>query len=371
MSTSHTDLPAFTPAEALSPAKRVLITGAAGQIGYSLIPLVASGAVCGSQTPVDIVLLDIPQALPSLEGIVMEIQDGAYPLVRSIITTDSLEVAFKGTQVALMVGGFPRLAGMDRKDLLTKNAQIFVAAGKALDQYGDRDCKVCVVANPANTNCFIMKDNCPSIPAENFTCLTRLDHNRALWQLASKAKVPVGDVARVTIWGNHSNTMVPDVDQALVRTSAGVVSARSAIKAAMEEGKDSDEAVSTWISGTFVPTVQTRGAEVIRVRQKSSAMSAANAVADHVRNWLSTVPSERVRANDWVSMGIISKGEYGIQPGLVFSYPVQIDTNGKIKVVENLELSEAVKAGLKATEAELASERDMYFTIKAELAAQQ
>ncbi len=346
------------------PSKRVLITGAAGQIGYSLIPLVASGAVCGTDTPVDLVLLDIPQALDSLKGVVLEIEDGAYPLLRSITATADLTEAFRGTQIALMVGGFPRLPGMDRKDLLTKNAQIYVAAGKALNEVGDRNCKVLVVANPANTNCYIMKDNCPNIPAENFSCLTRLDHNRAVYQLAHKLGLPSGDVGRVIIWGNHSNTQVPDISHAVGRGSNNA----AAPAVSLLNKKLGDTAAAEWIEKDFTPVVSNRGAAVLAARQKSSAMSAANAIADHVRNWLSPVASDKHRDGDWVSMGIVSQGWYGVEKGLIFSFPVVV-SEGKITVVENLNHSDRIKELIKKTEAELIAERDIYLQIKKETAA--
>lgn len=342
--------------------RKVLLTGAAGQIGYSLIPLVASGAVCGSETAIDLVLFDLDFALPALKGVVLEIEDGAYPLLRSVKATSDITEAFTGVQVALMVGGFPRMKGMDRKDLLAKNAQIFVAAGKALNDVGDKDCKVLVVANPANTNAFIMKDNCPNVPAENFTCLTRLDHNRAVYQIAAKLGVSSNDVGRIIIWGNHSNTMVPDASHAVVRKADGkVLDVPSALSAV-------DADADTWVKKVFTPTVQNRGAAVIEARQKSSAMSAANGVADHVRNWLSTVPSERARAGDYVSLGLVSKGWYGITPGIVFSFPCEITPSGEVKVVEGLPITPEVQALIKATEAELIAERDIYLTIKAETA---
>jgi len=328
--------------------KRVLITGAAGQIGYSLIPLVALGQVCGASTPVDLVLFDIPQALDSLKGLLLEIEDGAYPLLRKVIVTSDVSEAFQGVQVALMVGGFPRLPGMDRKDLLAKNAQIFVAAGKALDAHADKDCKVLVVANPANTNCFIMQQNAPSIPKTNFTCLTRLDHNRAVSQAAIKAGVPAGSVKRVTIWGNHSNTMVPDLSQATV------------------EGKSAKEVFDCqWVKDSFTPTVQNRGAAVLAARQKSSAMSAANGVANHVHDWLNGSADK----DDWVSMGVVSEGWYGIAKDIIYSFPVKVTGNGKYTVVEGLTLPEETVAALKNSEAELLKEKATFEEIQAEQSA--
>lgn len=358
-SKSNADGLAFGPTLAV---KRVLVSGAAGQIGYSLIPLVCSGAVLGNKTAVDLVLLDVPQGMEALKGVVMEIEDGAYPLLRNVTTTTSVTEAFKGTDVAIMVGGFPRLPGMDRKDLLTKNADIFVAAGKALNDVGKKDCKVLVVANPANTNCFIMRDNAPNVPAENFTALTRLDHNRAVYQLATKVGVSSSDIGRVIVWGNHSNTMVPDYSHALVRTPQGVTTANSAVVTA----SGSEEAAKDWTANTFIPTVQNRGAAVIKARQKSSAMSAAQAISDHVRNWLSDDASERARQGDFVSMSVVSKGWYGVDAGLIFSFPCVVKTAGEVSVVEGLVLNDTTKQMLLASAAELKAERDMYLQLKAE-----
>lgn len=312
--------------------QRVLITGAAGQIGSFIVPLVAQGRACGPDTLIDLVLLDLPQAQDALKGLVMEIDDCAYPLLKSVTTTDSLEVAFTGTTIAFMVGGFPRLAGMDRSQLLAKNAEIFVAAGQALEKFGARDCKVLVVANPANTNCYIMSSQCPSIPKENFTALTRLDHNRAIGQLAMHKGVTAGHVKRAYILGNHSNTMVPVVDDVLIDNA----------KPAFEEE----------FINSFVPLVQNRGAAVIAARQKSSAMSAANAAANHIHDWV-------VGTDEWVSMAVVSTGQYGVEAGLVYSYPCTCK-DGKWAVVEGLEFSEATKAAMKKSEAELASERDIF-----------
>jgi malate dehydrogenase len=313
--------------------QRVLITGAAGAIGSFLVPLVCQGRVCGPNTPVDLVLLDLPQAQEALKGLIMEIDDCAYPLVHSVTPTDSLEVAFKGTDIALMVGGFPRLAGMDRSQLLEKNAEIFVAAGKALEQFGSKTCRVVVVANPANTNCYIMQQQCPSIPKENFTALTRLDHNRAIAQLAQKLQVGNSDVQKAYILGNHSNTMVPCCDHVEV------------------QGKKA-ELDSTWVKDTFTPTVQTRGAAVIAARQKSSAMSAANAAANHMYDWI-------VGTDEWVSMAVVSSGQYGTEQGIVYSFPCTCK-DGKWAVVEGLEFPESTKAAMIKTQEELCSERDIF-----------
>ena len=320
----------------MSTTKRVLITGAAGQIGYSLIPLACGGQVCGPNTMVELVLLDVAQAIDSLKGVVMEIEDGAYPLLKSVTITSDVNEAFTGVSVALMVGGFPRLPGMDRKDLLNKNSEIFVAAGKALEVHGQKDCKVLVVANPANTNCLIMQQNAPSIPKENFSCLTRLDHNRALSQIAHKLGVTAGEVKKMTIWGNHSNTMVPDLSNVEVN-GAKIV----------------DSVDAEWVKTSFVPTVQTRGAAVLAARQKSSAMSAANATANHMNTWLNGTPE-----GDWVSMGIVSEGWYGVAKDIVYSFPVTVK-DGKVTVVEGLPVSDELRAALKKTEDELLGEKAM------------
>jgi len=347
LSVSSPFVRSFFPTSMSTPAtKRVLITGAAGQIGYSLVPLVAMGKVCGENTPVDLVLFDIPQALASLKGLLLEIEDGAYPLLRKVIVTDDISVAFEGVQVALMVGGFPRLPGMDRKDLLAKNAQIFVAAGKALNEHADKNCKILVVANPANTNCYIMQQNAPSIPKENFSCLTRLDHNRAVSQAAIKAGVPAAAVKRITIWGNHSNTMVPDLDHASIN---GAPAAEAIADAA-------------WVKDSFTPTVQNRGAAVLAARQKSSAMSAANGVANHVYDWLNGTADK----DDWVSMGVVSQGWYGVAKDIVFSFPVKVTGDGKYTVVEGLEISADMQAAIKASEAELLKEKATFEEIQAE-----
>lgn len=319
---------------------RVLVTGAAGQIAYSLIPLICDGTIFGQQQPVILHMLDIPQAEAALEGIVMEIEDGAYPLLKGVVATVDVQTAFTGVNVAILVGGFPRLAGMDRADLLGKNAAIFEVQGKALNDFADADVKVLVVANPANTNCLIAASNAPRIPKENFSALTRLDQNRATGAVAKQLGVGAAAVQDVIIWGNHSNTMVPYLGASKFQDAQG-------------NWKSTTEALAAaWIQD-FVPFVQTRGAAVIKARGKSSAMSAANAVKDHLQDWL--LPA--AKPGKICSMAVWTTGQqYGVAKGLYFSLPV-IAENGKYKVV-SYELDENTQALLKVTEKELLEERE-------------
>eukprot|EP00461_Guttulinopsis_vulgaris_P000192 UN00192 len=318
---------------------RVLITGAGGQIGYSLIPLVAGGAVCGPDVFIDLVLLDVKQEF--MVGVGMEIADSAYPLLSSVSYHTDPKEAFKNVDVALMVGGAARGPGMNRSDLLNMNAKIFVAAGQALEESvketGKTDVKVLVVANPANTNCYIMQQQCPSVPRENFNALTRLDHNRAVSQIAEKLGLPPRNIKKMAIWGNHSNTMVVD--------SSHVITA---------DGKKV-ELDQEYVTKQLIPKVQLRGSEIISARQgKSSALSAANATANHIYNWLYGVPED-----DFVSVSLPSNGEYGIAKDIIFSFPCT-SSNGKWKVVEGLELNDELRAALKKTEEELLSEKAIY-----------
>ena len=278
----------------------VAITGAAGQIGYALAFRVAAGALLGRDTPVNLHLLEITPALPALNGVVMELNDCAFPTLNKVVATDDAKVAFKDCQVALLVGARPRGPGMERKDLLLANAQIFSAQGKALNEVADRNVKVLVVGNPANTNALIARANAPELDQRNFTAMTRLDHNRALSQLAEKTGTHVNDITRMTIWGNHSATQYPDLSHAQV------------------DGKPAKILVDQkWIEESFIPVVQQRGAAVIKARGSSSAASAASAAIDHVRTWVHGTPE-----GDWVSMAVPSDGSYGIQPGVIYSYPV-------------------------------------------------
>ena len=312
---------------------RVTITGAAGQIGYALAFRIASGAMLGPEQPVALQLLEIPPAMDALRGVVMEIDDCAFPLLRAVVATDDPNVAFKDADVALLVGARPRGPGMERSDLLTANAAIFSAQGQALNHHASRDVKVLVVGNPANTNCLIAQRNAPDLNPRNFTAMTRLDHNRALAQLSAKTGVPVAEIEGLAIWGNHSPTMYPD----LHHTSVG--------------GRPALERVDmAWVRDEFLPTVQKRGAAIIAARGASSAASAASAAIDHMRDW--TRGSLGV-----VSMAVPSDGRYGIAEGLVFSYPV-VCANGDWRIVGGLGVNEFSRAKLQATEAELLEERE-------------
>jgi NAD-dependent malate dehydrogenase len=320
---------------------RVVVTGAAGQIAYSLIPLIGRGELFGAQTPIILHLLDIPYCQESLNGVVIELQDSAFPLVKEIVATTDVKTAFTGVDVAVLVGSFPRKEGMERKDLLEKNISIFREQGKALNDFAKKSVKVLVVGNPANTNCLIAQLSAPDLPPENFSALTRLDHNRALYQLSAKANVPLSSVLRVTIWGNHSKTQYPDASNA--------VSEGKLLVPIINDEK--------WIQETFVSVVQNRGAEVLKLRKLSSAASAAKAIVDHLKSWLFGTS-----AGDWVSMAVVSDGSYGVQKGLVFSYPVTI-SHTKWTIVPNLTISEFSQKKLNETEQELKEERDIAFEI--------
>ena len=313
----------------------VAITGAAGQIGYALAFRVASGAMLGPDQPINLHLLEITPALPGLQGVVMELNDCAFPTLNKVVATDDARVAFRDCDVAMLVGARPRGPGMERKDLLLANAQIFSAQGKALDEVAARDIRVLVVGNPANTNALIAQQNAKSLNAANFTAMTRLDHNRALSQLAEKTGSHVNDLRRMTIWGNHSATQYPDLSQATVRGAA----ATSLV----------DDA---WTRETFIPTVQQRGAAIIKARGASSAASAASAAMDHVRTWMTGTAE-----GDWVSMGVPSDGSYGIAPGVIYSYPVTCKT-GQYTIVQGLPVDAFSRAKMDATHQELLEERD-------------
>lgn len=316
-------------------AVRVTVTGAAGQIGYALLFRIASGAMLGEDQPVILQLLDITPAMAALEGVRMELDDCAFPLLQSIVCTDDPEIAFKDADYALLVGARPRGPGMERKDLLEANAAIFSVQGKAINDVASRDIKVLVVGNPANTNALITQRNAPDIDPRNFTAMTRLDHNRAMTQLAQKAGEPVTAVSGVTIWGNHSATQYPDLHHAQVA------------------GRQAMELVDRyWYENDFIPTVQQRGAAIIKARGASSAASAANAAIDHMRSWALGTPE-----NDWVSMGVLSDGSYGIQEGLIYSFPCRCK-NGQWEIVQGLEINEFSREKMQATEQELAEERD-------------
>lgn len=313
----------------------VAITGAAGNIGYALAFRVASGAMLGPDQPVNLHLLEITPTLPALQGVVMELNDCAFPTLNKIVATDDAQVAFKDCHYGLLVGARPRGPGMERKDLLLANAQIFSAQGKALNAVASRDVKVLVVGNPANTNALIAQRNAPDLNPASFTAMLRLDHNRAVSQLAEKTGKHVTQVSRVTVWGNHSSTQYPD------------------LHAAMVDGKPALSLVDQgWYADTFIPTVQQRGAAVIKARGASSAASAASAAIDHMRNWaLDTAPG------DWVSMGIPSDGSYGIAPGVIYGYPVTC-RDGKYQIVQGLEVNAFSRARMDATHKELLEEKD-------------
>ncbi|MFB7947131.1 malate dehydrogenase [Kitasatospora phosalacinea] len=315
----------------------VTVTGAAGQIGYALLFRIASGHLLGADVPVNLRLLEIPQGVKAAEGVAMELDDCAFPLLRDITITDQANVAFDGANVALLVGARPRTAGMERGDLLSANGGIFGPQGKAINANAADDIKVLVVGNPANTNALIAQRNAPDVPAERFTAMTRLDHNRAVAQLAKKAGVTVEDVKKVTIWGNHSATQYPDLFHA-------EISGKAAFDAV---GADQE-----WVENFFIPKVAKRGAEIIEVRGASSAASAANAAIDHVHTWVNGTP-----AGDWTSMGIVSDGSYGVPAGLISSFPVTTK-DGKFEIVQGLDLSEFDRKRIDASVGELAEERD-------------
>ena len=317
----------------MKPAVKVAITGAAGQISYSLLFRVASGQMLGPDQPVILQLLEIPPAMGALKGVVMELEDCAFPLVTDIIATDDPNEAFAGVHYALLVGSRPRGPGMERKDLLEANAQIFSMQGAALDAHADRSVRVLVVGNPANTNCLIAQRNAPTLDPRQFTAMTRLDHNRAKTQLAQKAGAHVNDIEGLAIWGNHSATQYPDLFQATVKGQAasGLV--------------DQD-----WITEDFIPTVQQRGAAIIEARGLSSAASAANAAIEHMRDWA-------MGCDGIVSMAVYSNGSYGIAEGLIYSFPCRCQ-NGDWEIVEGLSINEYSQARMTLTEQELTEERD-------------
>jgi malate dehydrogenase len=312
------------------------VTGAAGQIGYAILFRIASGQLLGPDTPVHLSLLEIPDAVKAAEGTAMELDDCAFPLLTGIDIHDDPNQAFDGVNIALLVGARPRSKGMERSDLLEANGGIFKPQGQALNDHAADDIKVLVVGNPANTNCLIAQSNAPDIPAERFTAMTRLDHNRAIAQLARKTGAAVRDITNVTIWGNHSATQYPDIFHAKVggRSAAEVVS-------------DQD-----WLENDFIPTVQKRGAAIIEARGASSAASAANAAIDHMHDWVLGTPD-----GDWVSMAIHSDGSYGVEEGIFSSFPVTC-RGGSYEVVQDLEINDFSRGRVDATVNELKEERD-------------
>ncbi|HET9835249.1 MAG TPA: malate dehydrogenase [Rhodanobacteraceae bacterium] len=313
---------------------RIAVTGAAGQIGYALLFRIAAGDMLGKDQPVILHLLEITPALPALQGVVMELDDCAFPLLAGVVATDDANVAFKDVDYALLVGARPRGAGMERKDLLSANGAIFGPQGKALNAHARRDVKVLVVGNPANTNALIAQANAPDLDPRCFTAMVRLDHNRAMAQLAQQANAHVNDVKRMIIWGNHSSTQYPDIHHATVK------------------GQRATELVSdAWYRDSFIPTVQQRGAAIIKARGASSAASAASAAIDHMRTWaLGTAEG------DWVSMGVPSDGSYGIAPGVIYGFPVTC-RNGKYEIVLKLEVNEFSRERMDASDKELREER--------------
>ncbi|MGK5531230.1 malate dehydrogenase [Streptomyces sp. URMC 129] len=314
----------------------VTVTGAAGQIGYALLFRIASGHLLGPDTPVKLRLLEITPALPAAEGTAMELDDCAFPLLSGIDITDDPNVAFDGTNVALLVGARPRTKGMERGDLLEANGGIFKPQGRAINDHAADDVKVLVVGNPANTNALIAQAAAPDVPADRFTAMTRLDHNRALSQLSKKTGVPVSGITKLTIWGNHSATQYPDIFHAEVA------------------GKNAAEVVADekWLAEDFIPTVAKRGAAIIEARGASSAASAANAAIDHVHTWVNGTPE-----GDWTSMAIPSDGSYGVPEGLISSFPVTT-SDGEYRIVQGLEINEFSRTRIDASVRELAEERD-------------
>jgi malate dehydrogenase len=316
---------------------RVAVTGAAGQVSYAMLARLASGEVFGANQKVVLQLLEIPQVLGALEGVALELNDCSFPTLQDVVVTDDPNKAFRDCTWAVLVGGFPRKQGMERKDLLGKNAEIFVTQGKALAANAAKDVRIMVVANPCNTNCLVAYHNGRDIPAERWTAMTRLDHNRARNALAKKAGVGDGDVTCVTIWGNHSNTQYPDFQHAKVK------------------GRPATEVITdrNWLENVFVPQCQNRGAAVIKARGSSSALSAANGAIDHLKSLLAPTPT-----NDWVSACLVSKGEYGVPAGLVFSYPVRSDGKGNLSVVQGVQLDAYGQQKFQATLKELQEERE-------------
>lgn len=314
---------------------RVAITGAAGNIGYAIAFRIANGDLFGSDTPVILQMLEIPPAMKALEGVAMELRDCAFPLLTDMVLSDDAGTAFDGANWAMLIGARPRSKGMERSDLLAANGAIFKPQGEALNAYAADNVRVVVVGNPANTNALIAMANAPDIPRERFSAMTRLDHNRAVSQLASKAGVPVSEIKRVTIWGNHSSTQYPDAFHATI----GGAPAQSVI--------NDDE----WLRNKFIPTVQQRGAAIIEARGQSSAASAANAAINHVQSWHGGTADD-----DWISMGVASTGDYGSPEDVIFSYPVTVQ-NGEWSVVQGLELSGFDREMISATGNELLQER--------------
>lgn len=315
---------------------KVTVTGAAGQIGYALLFRIASGQLLGPDVPVELNLLEIPQGVRAAEGVAMELDDCAFPLLAGINVTDNIKAAFDGANVGLLVGARPRTAGMERADLLEANGGIFKPQGEAINAGAADDIRILVVGNPANTNALIASSHAPDVPAERFTAMTRLDHNRAVAQLAAKAGVTVNDITNMTIWGNHSVTQYPDIFNAKIN------------------GKNAAEVISDeeWLKDTFIPTVAKRGAAIIEARGSSSAASAANAAVDHIYSWVNGTPE-----GDWTSSSIPSDGSYGVPEGIISSFPC-VSRNGQWQIVEGLEINDFSRARIDASANELLEERE-------------
>jgi len=322
---------------------KVVVTGAAGQICYSVLFMIGQGAMLGPDQPIEIRLLDIPQAEKQLKGVEMEILDCAFPIFTKVVATTDYKTAFQDVEIALLIGARPRGPGMERKDLLTANAAIFSGQGKALNDFANPNVKVLVVGNPANTNALIAMMNAPKIPRENFTAMTRLDQNRAVGQIAARVGVPVPSVKNVIIWGNHSSTQYPDVNHAVLVDSDG---SRTPIRHKLE---------NSYLNSEFIDLVQKRGAAILAARGLSSAMSAANAVVDHTRDWVLGSPR-----GEWVSMAVASDGSYGIPQGVIYSFPVTC-ANGSWQIVQGLPIDDFSKAKMRTTLTELQEERDIAF----------
>lgn len=313
---------------------RVAITGAAGNIGYALAFRIAAGDMLGPDQPVLLQLIEIPPALEALKGVEMELRDCAFPLLADVVVTAELDEGFKDTDFALLVGAKPRGPGMERADLLSANGKIFGPQGKAINDHADKDVKVLVVGNPANTNALIASAHAPDLDPRQFTCMMRLDHNRALSQLAEKTNTHVNDIQRMIVWGNHSASQYPDISHCTIR------------------GRPAADLVSrNWYRDEFIPTVQQRGAAIIKARGASSAASAASAAIDHMRTWVQGTP-----AGDWVSMGIPADGSYGIEAGIMYSFPVTC-TSGRYEIVQDLEIDDFSREKMQTTEQELREER--------------
>lgn len=318
------------------PPVRIAITGAAGNIGYAAAFRIAAGNMLGADQPVILHLLEIEPALKALHGVEMELLDCAFPLLQEIVTTADINVGFKDVDYALLIGSMPRTKGMERSDLLSANGKIFAPQGRAINDHASRDVKVLIVGNPANTNALIAVSNAPDLPATQFSSMMRLDHNRAVSQLSTKTATPVTKIHHLAVWGNHSLTQYPDISHCTI------------------DGKSATSLIEeTWYRDEFIPKVQKRGAEIINARGASSAASAASAIIDHMRDWVLGTP-----ADEWVSMGILSTGDYGIREGLIYSFPVQC-RNGGYEVVRGLDIGDFGTKMLHATEKELLEERDL------------